>query len=110
MIPATTNQACAAVLPCNQLRPRYVQYWLRSQYQKMREDSHGGTQPNWNGQMIKDVSITVPSLAEQDAVISEFDTLTMDFQQLSEGQSSVREDLDALLPSIRNQVFDGDAE
>ena len=58
LISAATNQACCAILPNPaRLNSKFVQYWLRSLYLDLREDSHGGAQPNWNGGMIKDLRI-----------------------------------------------------
>jgi type I restriction enzyme S subunit len=108
LIPATTNQACAAILPCDDLRPRYVQYWLRSLYREMREENHGGAQPNWNGQMIKDIRIAVPSLKEQEQIICECDASTSNFERLSQHQDNVKAELDAMLPAILDRAFRGE--
>jgi len=107
LIPATTNQACAAILPCDDLRPRYVQYWLRSLYREMREENHGGAQPNWNGQMIKDIRIAVPSLKEQEQIICECDASTSNFERLSQHQDNVKAELDAVLPAILDRALRG---
>lgn len=108
LIPSTTNQACAAILPCDDLRPRYVQYWLRSLYREMREENHGGAQPNWNGQMIKDIKIAVPSLEEQDHIVDDCDTSTSNFERLGHLQENVNKELDAMLPAILNRAFRGE--
>jgi type I restriction enzyme, S subunit len=108
LIPSTTNQACAAVLPCDDLRPRYVQYWLRSLYREMREENHGGAQPNWNGQMIKDIRIAVPSLDDQESLVNDFDIETSNFQRLSEDQGNIGRELNAMLPAILDRVFRGE--
>lgn len=108
LIPSTTNQACAAILPCADLRPRYIQYWLQSLYREMREDNHGGAQPNWNGQMIKAIKIAVPSLEEQENIVRECDASTSNFERLSQHQENVKVELDAILPAILNRAFRGE--
>jgi type I restriction enzyme S subunit len=66
VIEAATNQACCAILPApGVFEPKYVQFWLRSLYEEMRRESRAGAQPNWNGQMIKEIQIAVPPLAKQ---------------------------------------------
>lgn len=75
LIPAATNQACAAILPCERILPRYLQFWLRSLYREMREENHGGAQPNWSGEMIKAIRIAVPTLAKQRQTIRYVDAL-----------------------------------
>ncbi len=107
LIPATTNQACAAVLPCEQLRPRYAQYWLRSLYREMREDNHGGAQPNWNGQMIKDVKIAILSLEDQDRVVEYLDALTSEMDRVKHDQGRTGRELAALSSAILNEAFKG---
>ena len=67
-IEATINQACFAILPNTQAtHPKYLQYWFISQYSQLRNisDSRNATQPNLNGQMIKDQRILLPPLIEQ---------------------------------------------
>jgi type I restriction enzyme S subunit len=107
--PATTNQACAAILPCELLRPRYLQYWLRSLYREMREENHGGAQPNWNGQMIKEITIAIPSLEDQERIIRDFDALTTTFQHLNEVQQQIDSELESVLPAVLHQTFNGEA-
>lgn len=108
LIPSTTDQACAAILPSDDLRPRYVQYWLRSLYREMREENHGGAQPNWNGQMIKDIQIAVPSLEAQDHIVDDCDANTANFRRVSDLQKKVKMELDAMLPAILDRAFRGE--
>lgn len=108
LISATTNQACAAILPCKGLRPRYIQYWLRSLYREMRENSHGGAQPNWNGQMIKEILISVPSLEVQDRIITDLDGVISGLARLGNAQRETGRELNALLPAILDRAFKGE--
>jgi type I restriction enzyme, S subunit len=108
LIPCATNQACAAILPCERLRPRYIQYWLRTLYREMREDNHGGAQPNWSGQMIKDILIAVPSLQNQDRLVEHLDKLTGTLGKVDSLRSLAKMELNALLPSILDRAFRGE--
>jgi len=108
VIEAATNQACCAILPCDRLEPRYTQYWLRSLYYEMREQSHGGAQPNWNGKMIKQIKIALPSLAEQRRIVAYLDGLQKKVDYLKTLQKKTATELDALLPSILDKAFEGE--
>ncbi|WP_340124000.1 restriction endonuclease subunit S [Methylobacter svalbardensis] len=67
-VPATTNQACFAILPNKTFHPEYLQYWLRHSYSNLRSlsDGRGGNQANLNGAMLKE--FTVPLLAMEKQV------------------------------------------
>jgi len=109
LIPATTNQACCAILPKPEaFEPRYLQYWLRSLYFELREDAQGGAQPNWNGAMIKNLEITIPPLSEQRRIVVELDALQTEVNTLKHLQAETATELDALLPAILDKAFKGE--
>ncbi len=109
LIPATTNQACCAVLPVPEmLESRFIQFWLRSLYVELRAESQGGAQPNWNGAMIKNLEIALPSLAEQRRIVAELDALQAEVDALKRLQAETAAELDALLPSILDRAFKGE--
>ena len=109
MIEATTNQACCAILPTpDLLEPRFTQYWLRSLYYEMREQNHGGAQPNWNGAMIKNIEISIPPLDEQRRIVAYLDSVQARLASLRQLQSATGEELDALLPSVLDRAFKGE--
>ena len=109
MIPAATNQACCAILPNNsKLKPRYIQYWLRSLYLELREDAKGGAQPNWNSSIIKNIIIALPPLSEQNHIVKSLDDLQTKINNLKATQAQTAAMLHAMLPSILDQAFKGE--
>lgn len=109
MIEATTNQACCAILPTPEiLESRFTQYWQRSLYYEMREKSHGGAQPNWNGGMIKNVEIALPALEEQRRLVAYLDGLQARVSALRAAQAETERELSALLPSVLDRAFKGE--
>jgi len=109
MIEATTNQACCAILPTPEiLESRFTQYWQRSLYYEMREKSHGGAQPNWNGGMIKNVEIALPPLEEQQRLVAYLDGLQARVSALRAAQAETGKELSALMPSVLDQAFKGE--
>ncbi len=64
-VQATTNQACAALIPKKEILSEFLFYQLRSSYNRLRDQGRGGNQPNLNASMVKDFPIFVPDLKEQ---------------------------------------------
>jgi type I restriction enzyme S subunit len=71
-IPATINQACAAICPLDGTPPMqgYLKLVLKKQYDEMRALSAGGAQPNLNVQKVKEVFVPLPPLAEQRRIVA----------------------------------------
>ena len=109
LIPAATNQACCAILPKpDVLDSLFVQFWLQSLYLELRENAQGGAQPNWNGAMIKNLEIALPSIPEQHRIVAELDALKAEVNKLKRLQAETAAELDALLPSILDKAFKGE--
>jgi type I restriction enzyme, S subunit len=53
-IEASTNQACAAILPSNTIKTDYLWMYLKLSYHQLRNLGRGGNQPNLNLSMIRD--------------------------------------------------------
>lgn len=64
-IPASTNQACACILPCETVVPKYLWQYMIMSYDRLRNLAQGGNQPNLNGNMIKNFTVLVPPVELQ---------------------------------------------
>jgi type I restriction enzyme S subunit len=71
-IPATTNQALAALQVAASARG-YVRQFLELNYEEMRKVASGGVQPNLNLSLVRAVCIPLPPLAEQIRIVAEVD-------------------------------------
>ena len=99
--PATTNQACACILPSNLLEPKYLWQYMVLSYDRLRNLAQGGNQPNLNGNMIKNFPITVPPKNEQ-KIFADFVT------QVDKSKAVVQKALDEaqlLFDSLMQQYF-----
>lgn len=64
-IEATTNQACAAILPNNKENMDFVWYQLRLLYDELRSLGQGGSQPNLNTNLVKTYQLIFPPVELQ---------------------------------------------
>ena len=62
-IEATTNQACAVIMPKNKrVHPDFLFNFLDQSYETLRNLGRGGNQPNLNSKIIKEFQIPLPPL------------------------------------------------
>ena len=64
-VAATTNQACACILPSEKINQDYLWRYLVLSYDKIRALAQGAGQPNLNGKMIRSFTLPLPPLALQ---------------------------------------------
>ena len=68
-IEASTNQACACILPSENINQKYLWYYFILSYDKLRDLAKGGNQPNLNGNMIKSFQVLWPPIEKQDEYV-----------------------------------------
>ncbi len=83
-IPATTNQACAAIvlIEPSMAHKDYVKLVFEKSYDEIRELSAGGAQPNLNVGKVKATLIPLPPLDEQNRIVTCVNTLRELFTEL----------------------------
>ena len=69
-VEASTNQACACILPSEEVNSIFLWKYLEFSYVKLRSLAKGAGQPNLNVNMIKEFSILVPPLNLQEEYAS----------------------------------------
>lgn len=68
-IEAATNQACAAIFPLEEVRTMYLYYFLKYNYDNIRNFAHGANQKNLSADLIKSFPLAYPSkVKEQDQI------------------------------------------
>lgn len=100
-IEASTNQACACILPSKEINQRYLWYYFILSYDKLRDLAKGGNQPNLNGNMIKSFPVLMPPLELQ----NDFASFV---QQIDKSKFVVKQqiaDLQELLDSKMQEYF-----
>jgi type I restriction enzyme S subunit len=70
-IEATCNQSMAAIVPENEITPRFLFWWLTSNYQNIRNISGGDLRDGLNLELIGNIQCPLPESKEQ-TIISSF--------------------------------------
>jgi len=74
--PAATNQACANVVPYNNLiHPDYLYFFLLSERQRFIDMGQGGAQPNISQAIIRIYPIRLAPIAEQQRIVAKLEVL-----------------------------------
>ena len=100
-IEASTNQACACILPSKEINQRYLWYYFILSYDKLRDLAKGGNQPNLNGNMIKSFPVLMPPIDMQNKYVSFV-------QQIDKSKFAVQKSLEKaeiLYKSLMQQYF-----
>lgn len=109
-IPATTNQACFAILPNpGEFESRYLQYWFRHSYQRLRRETEGrgGNQPNLNGILLRSLEVPLPPLKDQNAIAARLDQKFSVVNIITEDSNLVKSAIDSFPAALLRQAFSG---
>lgn len=106
-IPATTNQACFAILPNDTWEPDFLYLWLKSSYQDLRylSEDRGGNQANLNGALLKALDVPAPSKAEQQHIVARIQTAMTEIDALENSSKAALEDINRLPSRVLAQAF-----
>lgn len=72
-IPATTNQACAAIVitPGSPVLPEFLHLFFDASYMRMRRLAAGGVQPNLSLGLVRSIPVPVRGRGEQTCLVSD---------------------------------------
>ena len=84
---ATTNQACACGVCSSALNFKYLFYYSRFQKDAFIRKAKGGAQPNISQDIIKNHSIPLPPLTEQQRIVDRIESL---FAKLDEAKEKAQ--------------------
>lgn len=109
--PATTNQACFAVLPnYTKFVPEFLQFWFRHNYLRLRRETEGrgGNQPNLNGAVLNSQQITLPAILKQEQIIKLLEEKTQVSQHIINTLSYQLEVINKLPSVLLQRAFSGE--
>ncbi|MBP6902107.1 MAG: restriction endonuclease subunit S [Burkholderiaceae bacterium] len=106
-VPATTNQACFAILPNDTWHPDYLFHWLMASYFDLRalSEGRGGNQANLNGGLLNALEIPAPSREQQVAIARRAHDALREVEALAAANTAQREELDRLPQRLLAQAF-----
>lgn len=106
-ISATTNQACFAVLPNDTWEPEFLQLWLKSSYQDLRDLSadRGGNQANLNGALLNALEVPAPSKTEQQNIVVRIQAAMTEIDTLENSIKAALEDIKQLPNRVLAKAF-----
>ncbi|MDU0866331.1 MAG: restriction endonuclease subunit S [Clostridium perfringens] len=100
-IEATTNQACAAILPNNNENMDFVWYQLRLLYDELRALGQGGSQPNLNTNLVKTYQLIFPPVELQ----NEFERFIKHIDKLKFEMEKSLKELEENFNSLMQKIF-----
>lgn len=109
-VPAAINQDMKALVPKKEILPEFLcaQFWAsNSRMLELVEKSTHDTRKFQTGKLLG-TNIVVPPLAEQRRIVAELDALQSEVDSLKCLQAETAAELDALLPAVLHQAFQGE--
>ena len=109
--PATTNQACFAILPNESFDSYFLQYWFRHNYQRLRQETEGrgGNQPNLNGDVLNNQIVSLPSeVKEQTKFVEKFKEQIQAAETLKKSLTEKLEAVKKLPAALLRKAFAGE--
>jgi type I restriction enzyme S subunit len=108
-IPATINQACAAVVVDeSKMLKAFVKLALQANYFEMRVLAEGGNQPNLNLAKVKGFPLPFPCLKEQAEIVRRVETLFVFADCLEVRLQKAQIAADRFTPSLLAKAFRGE--
>lgn len=98
---ASTNQACAGLLPNDKIVPEYLYYYLLGSRQRLIRMGVGGAQPNISQTIIKKIQIPLPPLPIQRRIAAILDQA----DALRRKDAALLARYDALAQSVFLELF-----
>ncbi|MGB9456922.1 MAG: restriction endonuclease subunit S [Bryobacteraceae bacterium] len=109
-IPATTNQACFAILPNPSVFiSEFLQLWFRANYHRLRRETEGrgGNQPNLNGVFLRGQKVALPPLEEQCRIV---ETLSRKLSIVAQIGTAISSQTEAINASCAALVGNGNGD
>lgn len=109
--PATTNQACFAVLPNETFDSYFLQYWFRHNYQRLRQETEGrgGNQPNLNGDVLNKQIVSLPDeVNEQGKFVEKLNEQMLVVGTLKQSLTDKLEAIKRLPAALLRKAFAGE--
>lgn len=105
LVEAACNQACAALLPSEELLPDYLWVWLQLSYEQVRSLGRGGQQENLNLDIVRGIKLPKPPIPLQ----QEFSRRLKQFLDVVNTMKLAEQQTETLLAALRVEALTGEA-
>ena len=107
-IPATTNQACFAILPNETWDADFLFFWFRSSYQDLRglSENRGGNQANLNGALLNALEVPAPNKTIQMKFVKRINAALAEIDAIENSSKAALADINRLPNRILAQAFE----
>jgi len=103
--PAATNQAVCAIMPNEAFVPDFLYYYLLATKRELVAQAVGGAQPNISQAKIRAVSVPLPPLEEQQAIVDKLDRAFAGLETARANAEANLENAKELFQSILDKVI-----
>ncbi|WP_206911725.1 type I restriction enzyme, S subunit [Enterococcus sp. DIV0840] len=105
-IEATTNQACAGLLPTDNVNTLFIWHQLMQRYNELRALGRGGNQPNLNAGLIKDFNLIVPPVELQNKFATIVEEIESQKKVMEQSLIEMENNFNALLQkAFKGELF-----
>ncbi|MDD2761716.1 MAG: restriction endonuclease subunit S [Methylomonas sp.] len=105
LIEAACNQACAALLPSDEVLPDYLWVWLQLSYDAVRSLGRGGQQENLNLDIIRNIKLSKPPVDLQRTFSERLGQLL----EIVKNTEAAKQQSEALISALRVDALTGSA-
>lgn len=101
-IDTTLNQSLAAIEPCENVDYRFLHYWLKSNYRRIRGLAGGDLRDGLNLEHVSSIFVPLPPLVEQEQIADYLDHETAEIDAFIADQKEL---LGRLAERVRSEIW-----
>jgi len=106
--PMATNQGCKGLIPGRQIQHKFLYYYLSSIVDLLNSLGTGATFKELSGGKLKEVTVPIPPLPEQQRIVGILDSIRENTQRLESIYQQKLDALEELKKSLLHQAFSGE--
>lgn len=107
LIDGCINDGSVALLGLDNVPKRYLYFFLKSQTKRLRQINQGAAQPNLNTDIVRNIILPLPSLEEQEVIVSEIERYFSLIDHLENTITTSLRQAETLRQSILKRAFEG---
>src|SRR5699024_3884684 len=99
-VPLSSSQAILGIRPKDSLDYEYLYFFLSSLKEKIKLQGQQGTQSNLNAGMVKDFTIKLPSMDEQQKIAAVLNSVDQKISTLQQKLGTLKQEKQALMQQL----------